>query len=86
MSIKRKYSNANTGICFDVRATALRPRLHIEGFQLSTKEPTPRNYNLQFESKQLHSHSSTQEEGTKPKHKAKKSLQLGDPMITNNTW
>ena len=27
-------SNANTKICFEVRATALRPRLHTEGFSL----------------------------------------------------
>ena len=27
-------SNANTEICFEVRATALRPRLHTEGFPL----------------------------------------------------
>ena len=27
-------SNANTKICFKVRATALRPRLHTEGFPL----------------------------------------------------
>ena len=27
-------SNANTKICFEVRATALRPRLHTEGFPL----------------------------------------------------
>ena len=27
--------NANTKICFKDRVTALRPRLHTEGFQLS---------------------------------------------------
>jgi len=27
-------SNANTKICFEVRATALHPRLHTEGFLL----------------------------------------------------
>jgi len=27
-------SNTNTGICFEVRATDLRPRLHTEGFSL----------------------------------------------------
>ena len=26
--------NANTKICFEVRATAVRPRLHTEGFSL----------------------------------------------------
>ena len=43
-------SNTNTKICFEVRATAPRPRLHIEGFSLFTIGsftigPPPRNYN-----------------------------------------
>ena len=35
-------SIANTEICFEVRATTLRPRLHIEGFPLyvHTRLPT----------------------------------------------
>jgi len=32
--LREKDLNANTKICFEVRATALRPRLHIEGFSL----------------------------------------------------
>ena len=44
-------SIANTEICFEVRATALRPCLHTKGFPLyvhtglSTKGPPLRNYN-----------------------------------------
>ena len=42
-------SNANTKICFEVQSTALHPRLHREGIQLSTIEssthgPLLRNY------------------------------------------
>ena len=48
--LRDRKSNANTRICFEVRATALRPRLHTEGFQLSTigsftKGSPSRNYN-----------------------------------------
>ena len=32
-------SNPNTKICFEVRATALRPRLHTEGFPLESIPP-----------------------------------------------
>ena len=32
--VERKDSNTNTRICFKVRATALRPRLHTEVFPL----------------------------------------------------
>jgi len=35
--LREKDPNTNTKIYFEVRATALRSRLHIEGFQLSTK-------------------------------------------------
>ena len=44
--------NGDTKICFEVRATALHPRLHTEGFPLyvhtgpSTKGPPLRNYNF----------------------------------------
>ena len=49
MKVEKKDSNANKRVCFEVRATALRPRLHIEGFQLSTirsstKGPPLSNY------------------------------------------
>ena len=47
---RENRSNSNTGICFEVRATALCLRLHTEGFHYvhtgpSTKRPTLRNYN-----------------------------------------
>ena len=34
IEFRRSGSNANTEICFEVRATALRPCLHTEGFPL----------------------------------------------------
>jgi len=34
IELRDSGSNANTKICFEVRATTLHPRLHIEGFQL----------------------------------------------------
>ena len=50
--LRDRRSNTNTRICFKVRATALRPRLHTEGFQLSTigssiQGPPLRNHNQQ---------------------------------------
>jgi len=47
--LRDRRLNTNTRICFEIRAIALRPRLHTEGFQLSTigssiKRPPPRNY------------------------------------------
>ena len=43
--IKREFrdsgSIANTKICFEVRATALRPCLHTEGFPLKRPHITP---------------------------------------------
>ena len=37
---------ANTEICFEVRATALRPRLHTEGFPLMRPHRTSHTGNL----------------------------------------
>ena len=34
IELRDSGSNTNTKICFEVRATALRPRLHREGFPL----------------------------------------------------
>ena len=34
IKLRDSRSNANNKICFEVRATALRPRLHTEGFPL----------------------------------------------------
>ena len=66
--MRDRRSNANTGICFEVRATALRPRLHTEGFHYvhtgpSTKEPPLRNYNstLGGHNSSLYTITSTQE-------------------------
>jgi len=41
-------SNANTKICFKVRATALRPRLHTEGFSLYRPHRTSYTGNLHW--------------------------------------
>ena len=50
IELRDSGSNANIKICFEVPATALRPRLHTEGLPLcpqgpSTKGPLLRNYN-----------------------------------------
>ena len=54
MRVERKDPNANKRIYFEARATALHPRFHTEGFQLSTigsstKGPPPRNYKYKSE-------------------------------------
>ena len=36
--LREKDQNTNTKIYFEIRATALRPHLHTEGFSLSTKD------------------------------------------------
>ena len=79
--LRDKRSNANTGICFEIRAIALRPRLHTEGFQPSTQEPPLRNYNStpKYTTPLSNTITSTQE-GTKSKEETK----LSDPMITNS--
>jgi len=50
IELRDSGSNANTKIYFEVRATALHPHLHKEGFHYvhigpSTKGSLPRNYN-----------------------------------------
>ena len=51
IELRESGSNANNKICFEIRVTALRSRVHIEGFPLyihtgpSTKGPPLRNYN-----------------------------------------
>ena len=137
--VRDSGSIANNRRCFEVRATALRPRLHTEGFSLyvhsgpSTKGPPPSNYNstlgvhyssfkhnhlyirgigtkskhnhlytrgIRHKAKLKHNHLYTRGIGTKPKlnynhlftrgigtkSKQRKDYNLGDPMITNNTW
>ena len=93
IELRDSGSNANNRICFEVRDTALRPRLHTEGFSLyvhtrpSTKGPLLRNYNsilgVQYSSLK-HNHLYTR--GTDTKSKQKKDYNLGNSMITNNTW
>ena len=70
-------SNANTKICFEVGATALRPHLHTEGFSQyvhtgpSTKGPPLRNYNSTLGvhySSLKHNHLYIRGISTKPKH------------------
>ena len=74
IELRDNGSNANTKICFEIRATALRSRLHIEGFvhtEPSTKGPPPRNFNSTLGvhySSLKHNHLYTKEIGTKPKH------------------
>jgi len=90
--LRNRGSNANNKICFEVRATALRSRLHIEGFPLcppgpSTKGPPLRNYNSTLGvhySSLKHNHLYTRGIGIKPKQR--KDYNLGDPMIISNTW
>ena len=87
MQVRERRSNTNKRIRFEVRATALRPCLHTEGFQLSTigsstEGPPLRNYNLQPWSTQLQlSHLYTRG-STKQR---RKSYSLDDSKITNNT-
>ena len=40
IEFKDSGPNANNKICFKVRVTTLRPRLHTEGFSLHTGPPT----------------------------------------------
>ena len=54
MRVERKDPNVHKRICYEARASALRPRLHTEGFPLfhtrpSTKRPSPRNYKYKQE-------------------------------------
>ena len=80
-------SNANTKICFEVRATAICPRLHTEGFSLCPHDlpqgTSIEKLQLNTGNTQLLSLTQTtlhKREGTKAKQR--KALQLGDPMIT----
>ena len=53
-------SIANTEICFEVRATALRPRLHTEGFHyMSTQDLPHREAPLKIWQIQLGVHNSS---------------------------
>ena len=64
--LRDRRSNSNTRICFEVRAIALRLRLHTEGFQLSTIGLPHRDLHWEittynFRVHNSNSHTSTQE-------------------------
>ena len=82
--VREKDPNANTRICFEVQAIALRRRLHTEGFQLSTigsftKGPLSRNFKYKLRVQNSNSHTSTQEGATIT------STQEGAPSKDENT-
>ena len=76
IELRDSGSNANNKICFEVRATALRPDLHTEEFHYvhtgpSTKGPPLRNKNttLRVHNSSLkYNHLYIRGIGTKPKH------------------
>ena len=81
--VERKDSNANKRICFDFRATALRPRLHTEGFPLCPHRTFHKGTSIEELQLQSGVHNSTLSNtnlyirgGHLAKHKAKK----------NTTW
>ena len=81
--LREKDPNANTKICFEVRATeGFRPRLHTEGFQLS-KDLPQRDFNRGIRTIQYGVHNSNsltslhKRVGTKPGTKQRE-IQLGD--------
>ena len=90
IELRDSGSNTNIKICFEVRVTALHPRLQTEGFPLRPhmifhKGTSIEELQLNTESTQLLSLTQTplhMKQGTKPKQK--KCLQLGDPMIKNS--
>ena len=64
-------SNANTKICFEVRSTALRPRLHTEGFSLRSHRISHKGniHREEYTTPLSNTTNSTQEgQGTKPKY------------------
>ena len=82
--VEIKDPNTNTRIYFEVRAIALRLRLHTEGFQLSTigssiQESPLRNYNLtpEYTTPSLYNTYLYTRGGTKPSTKQRK-IQPGD--------
>ena len=90
--LRDSRSNANNKICLEIRATALLPAFIQKDFYYvyigpSTKGPSLRNYcstlGVHYSSPK-YNHVYTRGIGTKPKQR--KDYNLGDPMITNNTW
>ena len=90
---RKKDSNTNIRIYFEVRATAIRPRLHTEGFSLcphmtfhkgkSTEELQIQN--LEYTTLTLTPLHEREQQSPlhKREHKTKMKIQLSDPMITN---
>ena len=96
--LREKNSNANTKIYFEVRTIALRPCLHTEGFQLSTKDLLKKNLHRGITSSINKEYTTPtlaplhKREGTQPSTKQRKlqlsehldrKQKLNDPMITN---
>ena len=84
----RNSGSANNKICFEVQATALRPRILTQkDFYYvhtgpSTRGPLLKNYNTIL---RVH-YSSLKHNHLYTKPKQRKDYNLGDPMNTNNTW
>ena len=89
IELRDSGSNANNKIYFEVRATALHPHLHKEGFSLCQhrtfyKGTSTEELQLYTVSTQVLSLTQIPlHKGQDTKPKQRKSLQLGDPMITN---
>ena len=89
MELRDSGSNAKIKICFEVRATALRPRLHTEEFPLCphrTFHQVTSTEELQLYTWSTLLLSQTQSPRICTKPKQKKDYNLDDPMITNITW
>ena len=76
IELRDSESNANTKIYFEVRATALHPRIHTEGFSICPhmtfhNGTSTEKLQLYIESTQLllNIQTSTQEVGTQPRTK-----------------
>ena len=89
MEFRDSGSNANTKICFEVRATALRPRLHTEGFHyVYAGPPTKGTSTEEFVITNLEHKAKTQSPLHKrDEHKAKlqSPLHKRDKALSQNT-
>ena len=86
IELRDSGSNSNIRICFEVRATALRPRLHIDGFPLCPHRTSTEELQLNTESTQLPSQYKQLYTRGKAQSLAqsKEEIKLGDTMITNS--
>ena len=81
---KRKHKDMFRGSSHRSTSPPSHRRISIMSTKNLHKETSTEEYNLQIGSTQLQlSHTSTQEGRHKGKHKAKKKIQVGDPMIIN---